>query len=85
MAHERGRATRRVHGGVGSGDMAHQREHQPQRVLGGRDGVARGGVDDGDAGLAAASRSMLSTPTPARPMTTSREPAAMASVDLDCY
>jgi len=39
-----------VHRGIGCRHVASQREEQRERVLGGRGGVARGGVDHGDAG-----------------------------------
>ncbi|MNK86073.1 hypothetical protein D3C87_1059760 [compost metagenome] len=40
-----------LHGGVGGRDAAGEGEHQGERMLGGRDGIAFRGVDDDDAGL----------------------------------
>ena len=40
-----------AHRGVGGGGLVGQREHQGDRLLGRRDGVAGRGVDDHDAGL----------------------------------
>ena len=71
------------HRGVGGGDLAGDAVEQRERVLGGGDRVAGRGVDDVMPARVAASRSTLSTPTPARPMTCSRARGDDAGVDLD--
>ena len=62
----------RVQAGVGVGDLAGHGDHEAEGELGDSDGVGAGGVHDDNARRrVAASMSMLSTPTPARPMTRS--------------
>jgi hypothetical protein len=65
-----------VHGGVGARDGAAHRDHEAEGEFGDGDGVGAGGVHDDDAARVAAAASMLSTPTPARPMMRSLGAAA---------
>ena len=61
------------------GDVAAEREHQRQRVLGGGDRVRFGALATITPRRVAAGMSTLSTPVPARPITLSRSPRSISS------
>jgi len=66
-----------LRGRIGLRDFARQRQHQGDRMLGGRDRIAERRVHHDDAFAVAAGISTLSTPIPARPITLSLKAFSM--------